>query len=138
MAESTYTRDGDYVIENRDTGTQVAQIRGHIPARHLRLDLDDGTITNDGADTETVTVDVVSGLEVARGTAAEDASTLDVDDDATLIVDGREVTVPLSGGTGSTTITSTASAGSTIEIVAEELSSYPAETDSVEIEVVSA
>lgn len=138
MTDTTYSRDGDYVAETVTTDAQTAEIIGHIPARHLRLTVDDGRVLSDGSDTETLTVEVVSGLAVARGTSPSDADVLSVDDTAVVEVDGNPVSVDISDGSGSTTITTTKSAGSTISVVAGELSSYPAETDSAEIEVVSA
>lgn len=129
--------DGDYVLEEIDKESQTA-LRKIGPYRVFRVSTDDAQVANDGTDTETVTVDVVDGLEVARGTDFADAAVLDVDDDATLLVDGVGQTVTITAGTGSIDVTTTTSAGSSIEIVAESLASAPADSDTAEIEVVSA
>lgn len=137
MSSTEYVHnDGDdYVTEQVDTGNQVAEVYGHIPYRHLLVTVSDGQIANDGEDTETVTVEAVDGLEVARGTDPTEASVLDYDGDMTVTVDGQEVTKTLTNGSVEFDITTEKSAGSTIEIVAESLVDHPAKSDSVTIEV---
>lgn len=113
MSSTSYEhRDGDdYVTEVVDTGTQTAEIRGPIPYRQFRVSVDDGQVRNDGADTETVTVEIVDGLEVARGTDPTDASVLPVDATARVNIDGAEVSVSLTGGSGTRDVTTTKARG---------------------------
>lgn len=138
MSSTEFARDtGDeYVTEKVHTDTQTAEIRGHIPARHLRLSLADGQVVNDGQDTETVAVSVVSGLQVARGNTPADV--LDEDGTATVDIDGQPVEVDLTGGTGQREVTTTAAAGTTISVEAVGLADHPAESDTAEIEVIQA
>jgi len=140
MSSTEYQHnDGDdYVTELVNTDTQTAEITGHIPHRHLHVSLADGQVANDGTNTETVTVAVVDGLEIARGTVPSEATVLDYDGDVTLSVDSAEMTKTLTGGSVSFDVTTEKPAGSTIEIVAETLADHPAESDSATIEVVSA
>ncbi len=127
--------DGDdYVTELIDTGTQVAEVTGHIPYYKLRVETNDGEITGDGQDTETVTISVMSGLdyvsndrETVIGYSGEVAGT----------VDGIERTTQIRDGTVSFDVTTDKAAGSEIEIVAKSLADHPAQTDSATIEVVS-
>ena len=122
----------DYRWSNGDYATAY----GSTPYRHLRLSLDDGSAVNDGSDIETVTIEVVDGLEVARGTGPAEATVLDYNGDVTLRIDDSEVVKTLSNGSVSLDLTTEKPAGSTIEIVAESLADHPAESDRVEIEVV--
>lgn len=103
----------------------------------LRVTTQDGQVLNDGIDTETVTITVVDGLEIARGTDPADATVLDYDGDMTVTVDGVETAKTLTKGSVSFDVTTEKQAGSTIEVVAESLADYPAESDSAEIEVIS-
>jgi len=137
MPSTDYTRDAgdDYVTEQTDTGSQVAQTYGHVPYRHFRVSTDDREVVNDGTDTEVVTVEVVNGLEVARGTAPVDATVLDYDGDVTVRVDGIELTKTLTDGGVSFDVTTEKSAGSVIEVEAADLADHPAESDTAEIEV---
>jgi len=128
----------DFVTEIVTTDEQTSEIYGHLPYRILSVRLDDGTVTNDGTDVESISVEVVDGLEMARGTDLSDATTLDEDATATVTVDGVDQTVELTNGSGSIDITTSKPAGSTISVEAVGLESYPAESDSVEIEVISA
>jgi len=135
MSSTKYTHnDGDdYVTELTHTGTQTAETHAHIPYRQLRVSLSDGSLANDGTDTETVTIEVVSGLDVSRG---DSATVLDYNGDITITVDGKQTTKTLTNGSVSFDVTTTKSAGSEIEIVAESLADHPAESDSATIEVV--
>jgi len=139
MSSISYTHDegDDFVTRVIETHAQTAKVHGDISYRQFRISVSDGEISNDGKNTETVTVEVVDGLEVARGTDTADATVLDVNDDAILAVDGSEQTVTISAGTGSVDLTTTKEAGSTIKIEAVELSSHPADRDSATIEVVN-
>lgn len=131
--------DGDeFVTEEVTTDAQTAEIHGHLPYRILSVTVGNGQISNGNTDTETVTVEVINGLEVARGTDRENATVLDYDGDVTLSIDGVETTKTLTDGSLSFNITTQKSAGSIIEIVAESLSDHPTESDSATIEVVSA
>jgi hypothetical protein len=105
-------------------------------ARHLVVSSDDSQLVNDGTDVETVAIAIVDGLEVARGTDPSEATILAVDDDAKLSIDGSEQTVSVTDGMGSIDIQTTKPAGSTITVEALALASHPAESDSVEIEVI--
>jgi hypothetical protein len=129
--------DGDeFVTEQVTTDAQTAEIRGHLPYRVLRLSLADGQLANDGTAKETVTVKVVDGLEVARGTDPVDATVLDHDGNVTVTVDGVETTKAITNGSMSFDVTTEKSAGSTIEVVAESLADHPAESDKSIIEVI--
>lgn len=132
----THNEGEPFVTEHVDTGTQVAEITGHIPYHKLRAETEDGEIAGDGQDTETVTIEVVDGLEIARGSEADPAAVLDYDGDVTLSIDGVETTKALTDGSVSFEVTTEKLAGSTIEIVAESLADHPAESDSATIEVV--
>jgi len=139
MSSTEYIHnDGDrFVTEKVDTGIQVAEVHGHIPFRQLLVRLNDGQVTNSGTDTETVTINVVDGLEVARGTDPNNATVLGYEGGLTVSIDGVETTKTLSNGTVSFDLTTDKPAGSTITVIAESLADHPAESDSVEIEVVS-
>lgn len=131
--------DGDgCVTEQVDTGTQVAEIYGHLPYRVFCITFGDGQVTNDNTDTETVTVEVVDGLKVARGTDPANATVLDYGGDVTLSVDDQQTNKTLTNGSVEFELTTDKPAGSEIEIVVESLGDHPAESDSATIEVVSA
>lgn len=132
----SYYRDGPHVVTEVHTETQTAELRGGIPARHLRISLTDGSLDNDETDTETVTVEVVSGLQVVRGETPADV--LSYDGTATLRVDGAEQTADLTDGSGSIDVTTSKSAGSIITVEAVGLADHPAGSDRAEIEVVNA
>lgn len=136
MSSTEYTHGAgdEYVTEEVTTETQTAEVYGHLPYHVFRVSLVDGSLVNDGTDTETVTVKVVNGLDVARG---DDPTVLDYDDDVTLSVDGQQTTKILTSGSVEFDLTTDKSAGSEIEIVAESLADHPAESDSATIEVVS-
>lgn len=140
MSLTEYTRnDGDdYVTEEVDTGNQVVEVTGHILYYQLAVSPDTGEVINDGTDTETVTINVVDGLEVARGTDPADATTLDYSGDVTLRADGVETTKTLTNGSVSFDLTTEKTAGSEIEIEAVDLADHPAESDSATIEVIQA
>lgn len=97
-----------------------------------------GDLLNDGTDTETVTIEVIDGLNVARGTDPSKAAVLDYDGDVILSVDGQQTTKTLTNGSVSFGLTTDKPAGSEIKIVAESLADHPAESDSATIEVVTA
>lgn len=136
MSLSRYYRDNgdEFVTEEVTTDTQTAEVRGHLPYRVCHVTLVDGQLTNDGTDTETITIDVVSGLDVTRG---DSPTKLDYDGDVTLTIDGVETTKTLTNGSVSFDVTTKKLSGSTIKIVAESLADHPAESDSATIEVVS-
>jgi len=137
MSSIRWARDGDHLVKLVETDVQTAEVRGTNPARVLRVSTaGDGQLVNDGSATETLRVEVVDGLRVARGTDPADADVLDVDDDATLVVDGSEQTLTLMEGSGTLDVSTTAAAGSTIDVVARELASHPAESDRTQIDVV--
>lgn len=137
MSSISYSHDGgNYVTEIKETGSQEVEVKGHIPFRHLLATSSDNQLTNDG-DIETVTIRVVDGLEVARGTAPENATVLDYSVDVTVSIDGVKTTKTLSNGTVSFDLTTDKPAGSTITVTAESLAENPAESDSATIEVVS-
>jgi len=140
MSSTEYHHDdGDgYVTELISTETQTAEVSGHLPYRVFRVSLSDGQLTNDGTDTETATVKVVDGLEVARGTTPSNATVLDYNGDVTLTIDGAAVTRTASSGVATVDVTTEKAAGSTIEVGAVGLDGVPAESDSAVIEVVSA
>jgi hypothetical protein len=125
----------DYVTERIDTGTQTAELKGHIPYRRLQVTPTDGTLINDGSATETVTVTVVDGMEVARGTKPSNATMLGYDGDVTLFVDGSQTVKALSNGSVSFDLTTTKSAGSEIKIIADSINNHPTDRDSAVVEV---
>jgi len=126
----------DYVTERdyRWSGGEYAKTVGHIPARHLRLTTEDGQVTGDGTDTETVEIEVVSGLQVARDNTPADV--LAYDGDCTVAVAGQERTVTLAGGTATVDVTTDQPAGETVLVEARALADHPAETDTIRIQVV--
>lgn len=138
LTKYTHNNGGDYVTEYVETANQVAEVVGHIPYRHLTVTASDRQVTNDSTDTETVTVSVVDGVKVSRGTDPAEATVLDYSGDVTMRIDGVETTKTLTGGSVSFDLTTEKPAGSTIEVGAVGLADHPAESDSVEIEVVSA
>jgi len=136
MSSTEYIHNnGDgYVTELTHTESQTAETYGHIPYRQLCVSLSDGQIPNDATATETVTVKVVSGLDVARG---DPPTVLDYNGDVTLSVDGQQITKNLTNGKVTFDLSTTKSAGAEIEVVAESLANHPATSDSATIEVVS-
>lgn len=141
-AERTYelTDDGEQIDKLIDTGTppnDPARVQPHSAYRHLNVTLADGTVVNDDTDDEAVSIEIIDGLEVVRGTTTTDATVLDYNGDVTISVDGAEMTKTLSNGSVSFDVTTEKPAGSTIKIVAETLGDHPAESDSATIEVVS-
>lgn len=134
LIEYTHGNENEFVVKKIDTGNQLAEVYGHLPYRVLRLSLADGQAANDGTDTETVTIKVVSGLDVARG---ESPTVLDCNGDVTITVDGKQTTKTLANGSVSFNLATDKPAGSEIEVVAESLENHPAKSDSTTIEVVS-
>lgn len=135
-----YERDGGYINEltttpTRENNPSIAE--KWRPYRRLRLSPNESQLLNDGADKETVTIEVVDGLEVARGTDPSNATVLSYDGDVTLTFDGVEMTKMFTNGSVSFDLTTEKPAGSEIEIVAESLADHPAESDRAVIEVVS-
>lgn len=140
MYERYPDADGDEIVRVFEGGTdgQATVRKGVGKYRVLVVSAVDGEVANDGTDTETVTVEVVDGLEVVRGSDPSDASVLDYSGDVTLTVDGVETAKTLSNGSVSFDLTTTKPEGSTIEIVAESLADHRAEIDRTEIEVLQA
>jgi len=133
------TKDGDGGViagefESYSGGTYVAYITDY---RHISISKQDGSLINNGSDIETVTVEVVDGLEVARGTDPSNATVLRYNGDVTLSIDSQQTTKALTNGSVSFNLTTDKPAGSEIEIIAESLANHPAESDSATIEVVS-
>lgn len=139
MRSINYNRSSgdEYITEEIETNNQKAKSEGHMPFRHLKISLSGVEIVNDGTDTETATISVVDGLEVARGIKPNNATVLNYDGDVTLTIDGAKTTKTLSNGTVSFDLTTDKPAGSTITVTAEFLADHPAESDSAVIEVVS-
>jgi len=133
-----YIRNGDNIkiLKQSETGNEYSYPNGLL-YRVLIVACDNGVITNGSSNAEAVTISVVDGLEVARGTDPEEATVLDYDGDVTLTIDGVETTKTLSNGTVSFDVTTDKPAGSTIKVEADSLTDHPSESDSVEIEVVS-
>jgi len=126
--------NGDgYVTELTHTDNQTVEAYGHIPYRHLRLSLSDGQLKNDDTDSETVTIEVVSGLDIARD---DSPTVLDYDGDVILSVNGQKTTKSLNNGSLEFDIRTDKPAGSGIVAVAESLANHPAERDSATIEVI--
>jgi len=141
MSSISYRRDkgSDYITESVKTNTQTAETVGHLPYRVLRLSLSDGKIVNDGAETETVTVKVVDGLEIARGTNRGDATLLDYNGTVTVEIDGAEHSVSISGGVGSLDYATTQTAPTTVNVQAVALDAKPVDSSDVKtIEVTQA
>lgn len=138
MTTTEYRHDSDeeFVTEVTTTETQTSETVGHIPYRQFWLSADDRQVVGDGTDTETISVGVVSGLDVARGTSPANATTLSVTDDATIVVDGAEQTVSLSSGTATLDVQTTRPAGARIDVEAIDLASSPADSATVQIEVI--
>ena len=134
----THSDGDDYLTIEIETDEQTATEYGTRPYRVARLSIDDGQVANNGTDTETVGVAIVDGLDVARGTDPADASTLTESGTLTLSIDGAEVSVSISDGTGSKDVTTTKSAGSTIDVGAVGFDGGPIDPDTIEIEVTQA
>lgn len=128
---------GDSVIARKTSESGQEYLSYNSAYRHIHVSLSDSKLVNGGASTTTVTIKVVDGIEVARGTEPVDATVLDYDGDVTISVDGNETTKTLTNGSVSFDLTTDKPAGSEIEIVAESLADHPAESDSTTIEVVS-
>lgn len=133
-----FARDEDYVTKVVETDEQTAELPCWSAYRVGSISLSDGEVTNDGVDTETISIEVVDGLEVARGSSTASAPILNVSGTATIEIDGAAVSVAISSGTGTKEVTSTKSAGSTISVEVVEIDVGPIEPDTAEIEVVSA
>jgi len=131
-----HNSNDDYVTEQVDTETQIAELYGHIPYLQLQAIPTDGSLINDGSATETVTVKAINGLEVARGTDPSSATVLNYDGNVTLTVDGVETTKTLASGTTEFNLTTGKTAGSTIIIEALSVEGVPAGNATAEIEVI--
>jgi len=132
--EYEHNDEDDYVTELTHTDNQTAETFGHIPYHQFCVLLSDNQFTNNNTTSETVTIEVVNGLEVARG---DDPTVLDYDGDVAFSVNGQQTTKTLTNGSVSFDLTTDKPAGSEIEIVAESLADHPAESDIATIEVVS-
>jgi hypothetical protein len=104
------------------------------PYRWLSVSVDDGKILNDGKDTESVTVEVINGLQVARDNTPADV--LQYDGDVILKVNGAEMAKTLTDGRVVFDVTTEKSAGNSIDIVAKSLSNNIAKSDRAEIKVI--
>lgn len=140
MVQTEYTHtDGDEKItEHITTDKQTVEIYGHLPFLHLCVTVQDGKIKNNGSDTETISISVVDGLEIVRGTDPTEATVLAYDGDANIKFDGQQATKTVTNGSVEFELTTDKPAGSEIKIVAESLADHPAERDSATIEVISA
>lgn len=140
MSSTEYVRNDndDYVTERVTTDTQTAEVYGHLPYRVVTVTPSDGEVLNDGADVETVTVEIVDGLSVARETNPDAASTLAESGTVTLSIDGATIDVTISDGIGTKDVTTTKAAGSTIDVETVAYDSGPIEGDSAAIEVIQA
>jgi hypothetical protein len=123
-----------YVTELLDTGTQVAELVGHIPYRQFRVSATDAQLTADSADTEEITVELVTGLQVARGETPADA--LAYDGDVTLTIDGAEIIKTMTDGSVSFDISTSKPAGVSVTVQAVGIPEHPTKSDSVSIEVI--
>lgn len=121
------------VVDN--TGTVIRSVSPVTFKNHINIGISDGEVANDGTNTETITISVVDGLEVARGTDPANATVLDYDGDVTVSIEGAKTTKTLSNGTVSFDLTTDKPAGSTITVTAESLTDHPSESDSATIEV---
>lgn len=131
-----YELNGEYIDKIIKRDGDEYRIMPRFSRRWMHLNYDDGQIQNN-TDTETIVITVVDGLEVVRGTHPTNATVLDYNGDVNLSVDGTTTTKTLTNGSVSFDLTTDKPAGSEIEIVAESLADYPAESDSATIEVVS-
>lgn len=138
MANSTYERDGGgYIKEIVETESQTATIEGHLKYRVLSVSVSKDKIINDGVDTVTVTITVLDGLDIARGTDPGAATVLDYDGNVSILIEGNEMTKLATNGTVQFELTADKTAGSSLECVAVGLDGHPAEGDREVIEVVS-
>jgi hypothetical protein len=128
----SHTPGDKFVTETVETESQTVEKVGHIPYHQLRLATDDGQLTNDGSDTETLTVEVVNGLQRARG---ETPDVLSYTGDVTLEIDGAETTKTVTDGSVSFDVSTSKPAGASITVRAVGLNSHPADPDNVSIEV---
>jgi hypothetical protein len=140
MSSINYQHDAgdEFVTEEVETGAQTAEVYGHLPYRVAHLSSEDGQLVNDGTDTETVTVELRDGLEIARGTDPANAALVAESRTVVVEIDGAEQSVDVTDGSGTVDLSTQKSAGSTITVEAVWLSDGPAlNTDSIEIEVIA-
>jgi hypothetical protein len=123
----------EYVSRVIETDNQTARTKGSHPYHQLRLSTGDATLHNDGSDTETVTVAVVNGLQLVRGTVPD---TLSYDGEVLINIEGAETTKTLTDGSVSFDISTSKPAGAEITVRAVGLNDHPAESDTASIEVI--
>jgi hypothetical protein len=132
--EYEHTTGDEYVTELTHTETQTAETYGHLPYRQLRVSAEDGQLKNSGSDTETIIIEVINGLQLARGETPADV--LAYDGDVTVEIDGAETTKSMTGGSVSFDVTTSKPAGASISVRAVGLNNHPVESDSVSIKPV--
>jgi hypothetical protein len=130
---------GEYLNKLIETSTSTdknnpAVVHQFRPYHQLRLSVDDGELINDGTDTETVTVELIDGLQVVRGNTPADV--IDAAGDVILKIDGGEITKSLIDGAVSFEISTSKPIGSTIVVRVAEVNSHPSDSESVSINVV--
>jgi hypothetical protein len=128
----SHTTGDKFVTETVETDSQIVEKVGHIPYHQLRLTDDDGQLTNNGSDVETISVEVVNGLQRARG---ETPDVIPYNGDVTVAIDGAETTKTVTDGSVSFDVSTSKPAGASITVRAVGLNNHPTDTDSVSIEV---
>lgn len=136
-ARIEYQRNGPYVEELTYTATSKnspAIMHQFEPYRWLSVSVDDGNVVNDGEETESVTVEVINGLQAVRGNI--DPDVLQYDGGVALEIDDAEMTKTLTDGRVVFDVTTEKSAGNSIDIVAKSLSNNIAKSDRADIKVI--
>jgi hypothetical protein len=128
----THTTGDEFITETVETDAQTAEKVGHIPYHQLRVTANDGQLTNNSTDTETITVEVVNGLQRARGSTAD---VLNYDGGVTVEIDGAETTKTMTDGSVSFDLSTSKPAGATISVRVVGLNNHASDTNSVSIEV---
>jgi len=126
-----YEKNNQYIKKAEETDDQEYSIPFWSPLKRLRLIYEDGQLTNDDTDTETVTLEVVDGLEIARGADPAEATVLDYDGTATVEIGGAEHSVSINGGTGTLDYATTQPAPATVDMQATALADVPAEVSNL-------
>jgi hypothetical protein len=131
--EYSHSSGDKFVTERVTTNSQTATKTGHLPYHRLRISHDDGVITNNGTETETIAVEVVDGVQVARGNTPAD--TLNYTGDVIIEINGAETTKSVTDGSVSFDLTTSKPAGAEITVQAAGLNNHPTDSDAVSIEV---
>jgi hypothetical protein len=129
MTTYTHSSETDEVLSVSETGVKTHHAFYHA----IRCRSSPDSIQNNGTETAIITIEVVDGLQLARGETP--AAVLAYEGDVTLKIDGAETTKPMTAGSVSFDISTSKPAGSTITVRAVGLNDHAAESDGAMIEV---